>query len=447
MRVGIYARVSVDRDGESTSVERQLESCRQLAASRGWTVVAEYSDSDLSAFRRGVVRPGYDAMLANLDNLDTILVWKLDRLVRRFLEFARIWPILERHGVALVSANEPIDTSSAIGRIIVLMLVGFAELESETISLRTRARHDQLRQAGHWSGGGRRAFGLTADWTDTVDDEAALVREAARRITARESLRSIARDWEARGILTPAGTPWSPSHLRRAMRSPRLVGRRRGQKAAEGNIPAILTTEEFDAVQAVLAPRAGGPGQIRSYLLSGLVWCARCDVKTESNRKSTGQRRYRCPRCFLSISADYLEGLIAEGVLERVESPAVAFALDRRTSGSPAGKALAAAIAEDESALVALTRARYVERLLTDDEFRSSRDELVSRIAKQRTLLEQQAGPGVLREAQGKARPLWEGADLGWRRALVEAVVDRVTILPATKPVLDPGRVEVVLRA
>lgn len=427
VKVAIYARLSDDRQGQSTGIDRQLEACRQFAAARDWTVVEEFSDTDLSAFRRGVVRPSYEEMLRRLPDVDVVLVWKLDRLVRRFLEFARVWPMFEEHRVALVSATEPIDTSSAIGRIIVLMLVGFAELESENISLRQRAKHGELRRLGKPSGGGRTPY------PDQV------MAEAAERIAAGESLRSVAR---AMGIA-------NPSHLGRALKSPRLVGRRDGQEAENGPLRQIVPEATWRAAVAALSRhRQSGPGPARRHLLPGFLWC-HCGGRMQAFTRPGKGRHYRCPRCFTSIKADPVDQLITEGVLLRIDdSVAVAEAIARRSAPGET-PAIVEQLAADEEALADLSRARYVERSISEEEFRVARDPLVARIAQLRDRLQVDSSARVLSRAQGKARALWEGADLGWRRSLIAAVVDRVTILPATKrgPGLDPDRVEVSLRA
>ena len=89
-RVAVYARSSSDRDGNQTSTDRQVVACRLLAEARCWEESSEYVDVDLSAYK-AVTRPRYEALLAAIrgGEIDGVVVWKLDRLVRRVVEFER----------------------------------------------------------------------------------------------------------------------------------------------------------------------------------------------------------------------------------------------------------------------------------------------------------------------------------------------------------------------
>ncbi|MGH9261476.1 MAG: recombinase family protein, partial [Acidimicrobiales bacterium] len=81
----VYLRISRDPDGTSTAPERQLKDCKAFAKLRGWDIVQEFRDADVSAYRQGVKRPAYDELLAGIDAraFDGVVVWRLDRLVRR----------------------------------------------------------------------------------------------------------------------------------------------------------------------------------------------------------------------------------------------------------------------------------------------------------------------------------------------------------------------------
>src|SRR5690606_12572525 len=102
-RVGVYARLSVSRE-ESVSIDRQIESARQLAAARGWEVVLVEADEGVSATRnRPDQRRGWRAVLSSETQYDAVIVWKVDRLARSVLDFMNADAALQARGAAIVA--------------------------------------------------------------------------------------------------------------------------------------------------------------------------------------------------------------------------------------------------------------------------------------------------------------------------------------------------------
>lgn len=436
MRVAIYARLSDDRQGSSTGIARQLHDCRAMCEARGWSIVEEYTDSDLSAYQKGIRRPEYQRMLdeAGSDKFDLVLVWKLDRLVRRIAEFGHAWSILDAGGVALASVKDAFDTSTTVGLIVVHILVGVAQMESENISIRSRAKHDELRRMGK-RGGGPRPFGHGSNGRDVIEEEAILIREAAHRIIEGDTTYGIVKDWNRRGVETPRGRRWAPKTLQGILLQERLIGSRNG---VSGEIAPILTRGIWDQARAVLLSRPRQPGATaRKYLLSGFLYCED-GTRMKVHQHAAGMR-YRCPSCYTSIVAAPVEAMLTEGVLTLVENTDMPEDRD--------DDVLLAAISADEEALADLSRARYVERSITEGEFRAARDALVERVdsAKRHYLTRT-----VRAEYDKKqVRALWEEADLSWRRSVFGSVIDRVTVRKATRlgRFFDPSRFEVTWRS
>jgi hypothetical protein len=99
VRIGIYARISDDRDGRQTATARQLEDCGAFAAKKGWEVADEFEDIDTSAYKANIKRPQFARMLAALSNgeIDGVVVWKLDRLSRQQRDLVRVTEACEVH--------------------------------------------------------------------------------------------------------------------------------------------------------------------------------------------------------------------------------------------------------------------------------------------------------------------------------------------------------------
>jgi DNA invertase Pin-like site-specific DNA recombinase len=142
-RAALYMRVStVDQHPET-----QLHDLRQMAAQRGFEIVAEYTDRISGVKTR---RPGLDQMMkeARRGCFDVVLVWASDRIARSTRHFLEVLDELNRLGVEFVSFREQIDTGGPLGRAIVVIIGAIAELERNLIVERVRAGMRRARLEG-----------------------------------------------------------------------------------------------------------------------------------------------------------------------------------------------------------------------------------------------------------------------------------------------------------
>ena len=133
-RAVLYLRVStVDQHPET-----QLLDLRQMAAQRGFEIVAEFTDRISGAKAR---RPGLDQMMrdARRGRFDVVMVWASDRIARSTRHFLEVLDELNRLGVEFASFREQIDTGGPLGRAIVVIIGAIAELERNLIVERVRA--------------------------------------------------------------------------------------------------------------------------------------------------------------------------------------------------------------------------------------------------------------------------------------------------------------------
>ncbi|HEV2886086.1 MAG TPA: recombinase family protein, partial [Jatrophihabitans sp.] len=189
---------------------RQLEDCRKLADSLGWSVAEEYVDNDLSAYS-GKRRPGYERMLADLRDgeRDAVIVYHVDRLTRRPIELEQFLEALDAAKVRLVRfVVGDTDLTTGDGLMVVRILAAMAANESATKSRRVRRKMEQNAAAGLPHGGYVRAFGYAEDKVTVVESEAVVIRQLAERFLAGESLRSLASWLEDNEVATVAGKPW-----------------------------------------------------------------------------------------------------------------------------------------------------------------------------------------------------------------------------------------------
>src|SRR5438093_1075847 len=223
-RLGVYLRISEDKDGSQTATRRQLEDCTKWATDRGYNIVDVFEDVDVGAFKRTVKRPEFERMLSAVRerDIDGVVAWKIDRISRRQRDLVRLDEECEEMGAFICTVQDNIDTRQPTGRFVAELLVAQARMESQNMSTRIARAHEQMAKAGKPTTGGTRAYGYTVDRRRTIPGEADLIREAAARILAGEGVRGVCMDFERRGILSPAGKVWTQGPLRRLLANPML---------------------------------------------------------------------------------------------------------------------------------------------------------------------------------------------------------------------------------
>lgn len=337
-------------------------------------------DADVSAWS-GVPRPGFADLRRRVEagEADALVVWKLDRAFRSLSEAVEFLTLCRERRVAFISATEGIDTTSTFGPVLFALFAAMAEIESTTRSERISAWHLQRARAGKPSGGGDRPFGFKDDRVTHEPTEARKLRDAARRLVeGRSSLRAEAR----RLGLTTTG-------LRRALTRPRAVGlRQHGDETYPAQWKPILDEATWLALRELLDRPGNGAG--RRYLLTGgLAVCGLCGANLVARPKANGQRCYTCTVCG---KIRRLAAPVEAYVAQQVDHRHTELALTReRPARRDTTAELRAQLDADEAALEELAKARYVQRSLSEREFRAARDELVARIAATQTTLANRA--------------------------------------------------------
>jgi DNA invertase Pin-like site-specific DNA recombinase len=458
----IYARISSDPDHDQLGVGRQLADCRALAARRGWRVLDEYVDDDKGAWS-GKPRPEYRRMLGDIldGQVDAVLVWHTDRLTRHPRELEEYIEVCEPRAVTTVACvSGDIDLASADGRLIARILGAVARNESDAKSRRIRRKHEEIAQAGKLAGGGTRPFGYLADRVTVEPAEAAIIREAAERILAGDAIRSLANDLNVRGIRTVSGKEWKVQVLRRMLLSARISGQRRlhGDIVAPAVWGAIITPAQTASLRALMSDPARRTNRMATrYLLTGILRCGVCDSKLVGRPRADGAGRYICakgpglPGCGgVAILADSLDRFIVEAVLHRLDSPALAAALDG--AGAPSELLDAARIeAETSGRELEQLAAAYGERQISWLEFLAARKPIEARIeAAKRTLARHSRASAVQPYvgASPKLREAWPDLSLSRQRAVIAAVLDRAILRRAVRgrTAFDESRIEPVWR-
>jgi site-specific DNA recombinase len=471
----IYVRISQET-AETTSPARQRDACAKLVADRGWDLTEVYEDLDLSAYS-GAPRPAFDRLMADLDRFDVVVVWKLDRLYRRFVGFVDVLGRLEAASVELVSATESLDTTSPMGKGIAGVLAAQAEQESANTSVRVRSAQQHLARTGRWRGG-RVPFGWQAvDHPDggralAVDpDQAQLVREAVRRVLSGESGLGVAEDLNRRGIPSPTGSRWHSKTILSILRSPRLVGHRihQGRPVVDDDgvplvlDPPLIDRPTWEALQRALTgrDRRRHPVRQRATLLSGVVRCGRCGGRMVGWTARRPDAAYACSVRAESgttvcpgnaIARIKTDDLVVAALLAYLTPEALAQTRElirerAAVSVDPAGRRAA----ELKDAIDRLETDRVELGLYDDPEGRARYADRMRRLTRELGELRSRAPgqPTILDAVGDSTDPAgeWEGWSDARKRTVVRAAIDRVVIGPLEGPKKwDPDRVSIVWR-
>lgn len=469
-RAAIYCRISRDREGAGLGVDRQREDCQRLAADRGWTVLANYEDNDLSAYS-GRARPGYTALLDSVraGGVDFVLAWHTDRLHRSPRELEEWISACEVHGVGVLTVRAGhLDLQSASGRMVARMLGAAARHESEQKSERIRREREQRALAGKWNGGSR-SYGYGADG-EIVPEEAAIIRELAARVLAGESLRSLVYDLDRRAVPTLRGGTWRSPTVHQILTAARLSGQREwtprssgkrghgmGDIVAKGQWEAIITPETTARLRALLGDPSRRTWVARKHLLSaGILRCGHCGQPMNARSDPISGARYQCikvvgSKCCgrMSVVAAPVEKLVTEMVLSVVERADV---MPSPPDADPDQVALYGQIETDRERLGVLI-SDYSEGIVTRAEWLLARTRVEERIRSAESRLAKsarQVALAALPVERDVLRGAWPQMHLDQQRAVILAVVDRVVVQPAKRPGrprFDPERVRVEWRA
>jgi excisionase family DNA binding protein len=354
--------------------------------------------------------------------------------------------------VFLASVTEPIDTSTEIGLAIVRILVTFASMESTSRSLRLKAAHRAARMAGKVHPNSR-GYGLTADRSALVPEEAALLQEAARRILAGETLGMVVRDWKDRGIPGPRSSYWSVHALRWTLIHPRLAGwiTYKGEILGRGTWPAILDDTTSAELRLHLADPTRGKQSYSAprHLLVGFLRCGRCGGRLNTRPCRNGKyRAYVCqqkPRgCGnLGIRVHQLDALVTREALAKIEE------LRGRAlwwGARQPDPSLAETIERYRNDLHRAGQDYYVEHIIDRKQFLEIRDRLNRALVQERKEIVPLRVDRLLRRFKRRS-PLteWPNLSLEERRAVLAVVVDHVVIHPAPRGTgrFHPERVEI----
>ncbi|MDD7929878.1 recombinase family protein [Microbacterium thalli] len=279
----MYLRISLDQTGEERAVERQRQDAMKLIQEHerdDWVLHDIYQDNSVSASRREKKREHYDRMVRDYEagRFSIIVCYNLDRLTRQPSQLEEWIERSEKTGLRIVTLTGEADLGDDDGRLFARIKVSVAKAEVERMGARRKRANEQTVAAGR-PAPGRRPYGWEKDGVTLREDEAQVVRSIYSAVLSGDSLRALVRDLNAREVPSPQSTPWTAFKLRQVIDRERNYGAllRYGVEQPTSLIQPIVSKDEHEQAQAIIAGRAQPGRKPEKHLLSGLATCAICE--------------------------------------------------------------------------------------------------------------------------------------------------------------------------
>jgi site-specific DNA recombinase len=349
-RCAIYTRKSTDHglDMPVNSLEAQRDVCRayiKCQAHRNWVELPyQYDDGGYSG--SSLERPALQRLVADVEagRVDLIVIYKIDRLTRSLTDFVRLIDVLDRYNASFVSVTQSFDTSDSMGRLVLNILLTFAQFERELMSDRVRDKKAAMRRKGIFAGGLPPMGYLIQDGRLVVDPPRAdWVREMFERYP-HVSGRRLVDDLRNRGCVTRrftskngrehGGQPIHNGTLLQILRNPIYAGYivHRGEWL-QAESEALVTREQWELVQETRRtrfPMIRDPN--RSFLLGILhdEHGRRMKIQKSGPGRATASRYYKSEHAGWSRRSEIKRIMVdADRVEQLVKSALKALLVDR----------------------------------------------------------------------------------------------------------------------
>lgn len=280
-KVGIYIRVSTqEQANEGYSIPAQRDKLISYCKAKEWMIFDIYIDDGYTGTDTN--RPGLQKLLENIKNIDTVLVYKLDRLSRSQKDVLYLAEEkFIKNNVDFVSVLESFDTSTPFGRAMLGILAVFAQLERETIIERSRLGKKEQAKQGKWRGG---TLPLGYDYIDGKlqinEYEGTIIKKIFELYIDGLGMDSIAKNLNKEGYRSKQNTKFTANKIRSYLNNPIYAGYiPYKDEIFEGIHKEIISKSTFDLTRSLMKARSKNYRKTSNALLGGLIFCGECGAR------------------------------------------------------------------------------------------------------------------------------------------------------------------------
>ncbi|MEZ0226644.1 MAG: recombinase family protein [Alphaproteobacteria bacterium] len=337
----IYTRKSSEEglEQEFNSLNAQYEACLAYIASQkseGWTAVKDqYDDGGFSG--GNMERPSLKRLLDDIKagKIHIIVVYKIDRLTRCLMDFAKLVETFDKHGVTFVSVTQSFNTTTSMGRLTLNVLLSFAQFEREVTAERIRDKFSASKKKGIWMGGNLPiGYGVKDRRLFVKPEDAEFVRMLYERYLALGSVGRLKVDLDRRGIKSPirfrqnggqrGGFTLSGGALNHILKNPIYIGKiRHRDQLYDGLHDGIISVDLWQTVQEKIKSQTINECGKRKFaadpkLLQGKIFDIEGNRYTPSHTVKRGRRyRYYLSQALLQYRKH------PKGVIARIPAPEI----------------------------------------------------------------------------------------------------------------------------
>ncbi len=284
---------------EFNSLDAQREACEAYVASQkaeGWLLVPDRYDD--GGFSGGTLdRPALQRLIGDIEarRVDVVVVYKIDRLSRSLMDFAKLVEVFDRNNVTFVSVTQSFNTTTSMGRLTLNILLSFAQFEREVIGERIRDKFAASRKKGMWMGGWAPLGYDIKDHKLLINEaEAAAVRMIFERFIKIGSATELVRKLRAEGICGKQGKLVDKGYIYKLLNNRVYIGEAVHKGVAyPGEHQAIIDRTLWDRVHTVLSEsprkRAANTRAQTPSLLKGLIFGPTGRAMTPAHTRKAGK--------------------------------------------------------------------------------------------------------------------------------------------------------------
>jgi site-specific DNA recombinase len=343
IRCAVYTRKSHEEglEQEFNSLDAQREAGEAFVVAQrheGWTLVPDYYD-DGGYSGGNLDRPALKRLLADIqaDKIDVVVVYKIDRLTRSLLDFAQMIEIFDNHNVSFVSVTQQFNTTTSMGRLILNVLLSFAQFEREVTGERIRDKLAASKRKGMWMGGVPPLGYDVKDRRLVINEgEAAIVRQIFEGFTETRSITSVvkkthAEDFRTKSYISQKGNArqgklMDKGFIYKLINNPIYIGKIvHKDQAYPGLHQAIIDEGLWHKAHEIMKinPRTRANENRRKYgaALRGIIKCGGCNsgMMPTSTRRRGKLYRYYTPNAHMKKSCGNCPvGNVSAGDIENV---------------------------------------------------------------------------------------------------------------------------------